>query len=399
MEKPKILAVGDCIFQTTGFSTVMHNLFSRLREQYDIHNLAINYNGDYHPDQNLYKFYPSNVTGDDIYGLKRIGPLVKAHEFDLVFVLQDPYIADLYAVRAREAGYEGPMILYTPVDGANLSRKYVNILNLYDHVVAYTEFGKRELQRVGLSTPCSVIPHGVDTELFKPGDKAEARDFLGIPQDKFVVQYTAQNQPRKKVDYFIWVINEWLRRYPHDDVWLYYHGPIKRRGGVDVEQYIDEYLDYWNKELGYSHLLSDRIFVTGTRIQREYMPYVYQSADLYLQTCANEGWGLPLHEAMACGVPAIAPKASALAEWANGGVEYVGTNPIPDLVTSGINIIQHTPDHNQIIEKLEHLYLNKKAREDLSAKGYAVATQDIYSWSNIAGKFDNLFKALRKGKV
>lgn len=395
MDKPKVLVVGDSITETTGFATVVYNIFSRLKEKYDIYNLAINYVGDWNPLQSEYKLFPANITGDDPYGFKRVGPLVKAIDFDLVFVIQDPYIADTYAARIRETGYKGPLVLYTPVDGLNLSHKYISILNLYNHVVAYTEFGRQELQRVGLKVPCSVIPHGVDRDLFKPGDKVEAREFLGAPLDAFIVQYVGMNQPRKKVDYFLWVMNEWLRRYPHDDVWLYYHGPLKRRGGIDIEQYISEFLDPENERLGYTHKLTDRVFATATRLQREYMPYIYQSADLYLQTCAAEGWGLPLHEAMACGIPAIVPKSSALAEWPNGGVEYVSVNPVPDLVTSGINIIQHSPDHNEVIEALERLYRDEQARKDLAIRGYQVATQDKYSWNKITNEFYRLFESLR----
>ncbi len=39
------------------------------------------------------------------------------------------------------------------------------------------------LRKAGLDTPCHVIPHGIDLDLFQPVPKAEARKLAGMPLD------------------------------------------------------------------------------------------------------------------------------------------------------------------------------------------------------------------------
>ena len=58
--------------------------------------------------------------------------------------------------------------------------------------IAMSKFGVEETHKAGLD--CMYVPHGVDTNVFKPGDKAEARQRLGLPQDKFIVGTVAMNK-------------------------------------------------------------------------------------------------------------------------------------------------------------------------------------------------------------
>jgi glycosyltransferase involved in cell wall biosynthesis len=46
----------------------------------------------------------------------------------------------------------------------------------------------------------AVIPFRVDTELFRPGRRAEAREALGIPQDRFVIGWVGRISPVDKAD-------------------------------------------------------------------------------------------------------------------------------------------------------------------------------------------------------
>jgi glycosyltransferase involved in cell wall biosynthesis len=399
MTKIRLSVYSDWIFAPTGFGSVAYNLFSRLKEKYDIAQLAINYSGDYHKGQNEYRFYH---VGDHPLGFNKIKPFVKTTKPDIFVAICDPWIGNSVITKVREVDPTVPALLYCPVDSPNLDRRYTNTLNQYQHIVTYTEFAKQELEWGGLHVPCTVIPHGVDTDTFYPGDKREARVTLGIPElpdGAFMVTYVASNQPRKKVDVFIYTINEWLRKYPHNNVYFYYHGALAAPGGLDVVQFID-YLDNENKRLGYTFSLSDRFRTTGERgiIQKQHMRYIYQAADLYFHACAVEGWGMPLHEAMATGIPSVAPEYSALAEWPKGGVEYVPVTITPDAVASQVNTLHKTLDIPAAVEILERLYQDEVARKTLAVKGYQIATQDKYQWPVITNQFYRLFESLRTGK-
>jgi glycosyltransferase involved in cell wall biosynthesis len=105
--------------------------------------------------------------------------------------------------------------------------------------------------------------------------------------------------------------------------------------------------------------------------------------------------GMPLHEAMACGIPSVCADYSALSEWPRGGVEYVPVTITPDAVASHVNTVHRTIDIPAAVEVLERLYQDEQARKDLAIRGYRVATQDKYSWNKITNEFYRLFESLR----
>lgn len=288
VSKPKLGFAGDYIGGGTGFGEVLLNLTNNLKDKYQISQLATGYSGDYSEHQANIRLYTAG-TKDDPFGFNKVCKYIEREDLDLLFVLNDPWLADRLILRVREKYPTLPVVLYTPVDSEGLNSSYVRTLNMYDHIVAYTEFGRKQLQQTGLEKPCTVIPHGVDTETFKPIERRWAREALGI-QDKhgFIVGYCAQNQPRKKVDHFVWVIAEWLKKYPHDDVAFYYHGPIARQFGLNVKWYI-EYLDSRNPELR----LPDRFIYTDDNpnfvASRELLHAIFGVFDIFLHTSANEG--------------------------------------------------------------------------------------------------------------
>jgi hypothetical protein len=59
-----------------------------------------------------------------------------------------------------------------------------------------------------------VVPLGVDTDIYKPGDKSAARKKLGIAPVKdtdFIVCNVNRNQNRKRIDLTILYFAEWIR--------------------------------------------------------------------------------------------------------------------------------------------------------------------------------------------
>ena len=51
--------------------------------------------------------------------------------------------------------------------------------------ITFSQHGVKMTHEAGLD--CYYVPHGVETALFHPGDRQEARKLLGLPADKFVV--------------------------------------------------------------------------------------------------------------------------------------------------------------------------------------------------------------------
>ena len=86
----------------------------------------------------------------------------------------------------------------------------------------------------------------------------------------------------------------------------------------------------WIKEeIESSDFPADRTFVTGY-ISTDQLIVLYKDALVFISTSLNEGLGLPLLEAMACGCPVIAPHNSAMIEVAYDAGITVNTWNISD---------------------------------------------------------------------
>lgn len=113
--------------------------------------------------------------------------------------------------------------------------------------------------------------------------------------------------------------------------------------------------------------------ITTGHIDHDDKPTFYYSASAFCMTTHYEGFGMPLLEAMYCGIPSIAVDIPVLREV--GGDACVWTNKTPESVANGL-----------------HAVLTDGAlAHDLSKKGEFRASQ--FSWKDVA---INLIEALEK---
>ena len=95
------------------------------------------------------------------------------------------------------------------------------------------------------------------------------------------------------------------------------------------------------------------------------LPYILERATAFIYPSKYEGFGLPLLEAMACGVPVISSNTPALLEVAEGVCEIVDRKDILD-----------------ISRGMKKVLLDEKYREDLVQKGLQRVKE--YSWDKVA---------------
>ncbi len=389
--KKKLFVIADAGCDT-GFAQVTHNLVEHLAERWDIHVLGINYYGDPHPIQAKCKLYnPAAKVQGDSYGINRIKELLAFIKPDVVFLINDPWVGAEYIKLLVD--FDGPKILYTPIDATDLKRKYIDPLNAYDHVIAYTEFGKAQLQLKGLEKPISVIPHGVNTKLYHPIPMEEAKKRNTFPSDWYIVNVTDRNQIRKRIDLAFYYFKVWCESTDKpDNVKLHYHGAIQDEGWdiIDLAE-----------EMG----IQPRLIITSPKITAasglpiELMPYAYAPASVGLSCTMGEGWGMTTHERMAMRIPMIVPEYSALGEWPKGGVHYTAISDIPFYNIKGLNSRGGIPELKSTIDALELMYRNEQYRNDVALKGYTIATDKKFQWRNIAMQFNSVFTGALRAKA
>ena len=386
----KILIISDFCC-TTGFATVGQNVAKYLKPKYEIDVLALNYHGDPHPLQKSFNIFPATLQGD-MYGINRVANIVASNDYKMIFMINDIWIVSEYIREIRtKVNKTIPIVTYTPVDAPHLKPEFIHPLNQgIQHSIYYTEFGRNEAILGGLTIPSSVISHGVDQDVFQFMPKKAARDESGIPHDDYVVLMVNRNNPRKRLDYGIYAFSEWVKRTNKPkNVKLYYHGALR-----DVGPDLEDVADYCG--VGDRFIITSRNMTMNNMLPIEKLKVVYNSGDVYFSSSSNEGWGLCVHEAMACGLPCIIPQYSALAEWPNGGVEYISVDPKPEFNTAQVNTIFRQFNLESFIEKSEKLYNDAAYRKELGKKAYRLATKSEFEWKNIANEFHAVFQKVIK---
>jgi glycosyltransferase involved in cell wall biosynthesis len=107
-------------------------------------------------------------------------------------------------------------------------------------------------------------------------------------------------------------------------------------------------------------------------VEEEDLPGLFAAADAFLYPTLYEGFGLPVVEAMSCGIPVLTSSTSALQEVA-GGYAYLVDPMDVDAIARGIVVL--TTD-----EKLrsDFIELGKKRALDFSWEKAAEKTLEVY---------------------
>jgi|GEM_PF-198546 len=133
------------------------------------------------------------------------------------------------------------------------------------------------------SAEVQVIPTGVDLQRFAPGDRAEARRALGLPQNVVIVGCAARLEKEKGH----WVLIDALSRLP-DHVHLALAGD-----GAEADAL---------RSTAESLAMDQRVHFLGRLTD---MPAFYRASDLFCLASLNEGLPISAIEAQASGVPAV----------------------------------------------------------------------------------------------
>lgn len=148
----------------------------------------------------------------------------------------------------------------------------------------------------------SVIPNGVDSEMFRPWPKAEARRMLGLPEASRIVISVGDRVERKGFHVLIDALSRVLRMHP-DVHAVIVGGP--GRHGLDYTREIET-------RIAVSRL-HDRVHLAGSQPHRDLAQW-YSAADLFALLSSREGSPNVLLEALACGVPAVATPVGGIPE-------------------------------------------------------------------------------------
>jgi glycosyltransferase involved in cell wall biosynthesis len=386
--KPKLLWVGD-IVATTGFARVTENVLSRLADKYEIHVLGCNWHGDYTPLQEVYRMYPaSNRFQQAPFGEDRIREIVSLVRPDVVFTINDVWIINeqwrRIADLRQEIGFK--FVGYYPMDSYEWYGSLLDTMHEWDAAVCYTEFGAQETINAGYQKPVTVVPHGVTSGQFYPIDKLEARKQLGLEPNDFIVFNGNRNQFRKRMDITISAFAKFAVGRPNTK--LYMHMGLKDQGW--------DIMPLFAREMARQGLdPNNRIIMTSPTehppsVPVELLNTIYNVADVGVNTCKGEGWGLVNFEHAACRVAQVVPNHTSCKEIFEGAGLLIRS--LHADVDTNFGRIMPCPDDNHLAELLGQLYDDRELLDKTAQACYERATDSCFAWDTVAAQFDDVFQ-------
>jgi glycosyltransferase involved in cell wall biosynthesis len=308
----KILYCGDCGAET-GFGRVAQYLIPALAKEHEVHALSVNWAGDPNDMQQFCRMYPAMAYGSDPFGSHRIGELVQTIKPDIVFIVNDIWVAISLADKIEpfkeSIGFK--TCVYTPIDSYGLFAELLPAIDKWDQLITYTEFGKAEIEKIDYAKKIYTVGHGTDFTKFFPMDKQECRKELGIPENVFIVFNGNRNQPRKRIDLTIKGFIKFAKDKPDARLWL-------NMGKKDMGWDLIPLFKRVSKDEGYDPtgklILTSPDFSTHNCLPIEQLNKVYNAVDVGINTCIGEGWGLVNTEHAATGVAQVVPDHTSLKE-------------------------------------------------------------------------------------
>jgi glycosyltransferase involved in cell wall biosynthesis len=178
--------------------------------------------------------------------------------------------------------------------------------------IAMSRFGEAALREAGLNP--LYAPHGIETKVFCPGDRAAARAAAGLPEDAFVVAMVANNVGRdgnrKAFAEQIAAFAQLRKR--HNDAMLVLHTDVDQPSGMRLRPFLEHNLP--RDSYTFTDIYSYRKGLNPSAVAD-----VYRSADVLSNCSYGEGFGIPIMEAQACGTPVIVTDATAMPELCGSG--------------------------------------------------------------------------------
>ncbi|MBE9175113.1 glycosyltransferase family 4 protein [Synechocystis salina LEGE 06155] len=328
--------------------------------------------------KNLSKYSPQSLL---VRGALKICSHIQSIDNYIVFddsqfnIFHSPY----FSLPSKEVTKKLPRVLtiydLIPVKRPEFSSKIIDsyfkkILSSIDikkdWIICISEYTKEEFcEYTGMSTDRVFVNYLAAADHFHPVDDfdfvSRVRHRYQIPEGNYFLSLAAL-QPRKNFSHLIKCFFRFLSENPNEDIYLVLVG---EKG--------------WNydsifRAMNSHHEFRSRIVVTGY-IPDEDLSAVYSGASVFIFPSLYEGFGLPILEAMQCGVPVVASNVTSLPE-----------------VVGNAGILVDPTDEIQMCDAMLNLLQDCKLRKTLQQKGIERAKK--FSWNKTALETLNVYQTI-----
>jgi teichuronic acid biosynthesis glycosyltransferase TuaC len=215
----------------------------------------------------------------------------------------------------------------------------------------------------------SVMPKGVDTNVFKPSSKTETRKKLNLPVDKTIVLSVGWLIPRKNPFSFIKILKTYTESARKNFLFVWIgEGPLQSEMENEIHK----------------NNLENYVKFVGRKNPDEVATWM-NASDIFMLVSFSEGMPNVLYEAMACGTPIIASNVDGAAEI----LKHMKTG-----------ILVPPDDYNQMAIMVRKLAEDHFFRNLIGKKGLNYLLENDLNWENNAiwlkQKYQYIFQTGKK---
>ena len=207
-------------------------------------------------------------------------------------------------------------------------------------------------------TKIRIIPNGVDVEKFKPTDAAASKRQFGLGKEPTVL-FVGSLVPRKGLPYLVEAAKKVVKQQANTKFVIVGDGPLRKQ--------LDE-------SLNNAGLMGNFVFLGN--LKEDQLSAVYSAADVFVLPSIQEGQGIVLLEAQACGKPVVA--------FGEGGVyEAVRDKETGFLVDLG--------NSEGLADNLLKLLGDEALRQKMGATGRRFVTEN-FTWDLCAQRMLGVYR-------
>lgn len=361
----KLLYVMRCIWGG-GASRRFWEIHKRLvKKGYDITLLGSSTVSKYNPEGNslneyeginIYSIKTKLPFPDYLFYIKAIAIIKSIHkDFDIIhddfsptgcysFLWHDRCLATIHETFGNYALSKYGIAGLIPL----LNERFYKKMN-YKGFISCSPSVRNNLRNLGIDS--KLIPGGADAELFKPAKKEN---------DDIVITMVSRLSKGKGLDLFIDIARTLASKYQGKDI------KFMLVGNGSLLPSLQRRINRLKLNIKLVNRVSD-----------EELAKILQDSSIYLHTSLQEGFGLSICEAMACGLPVVA-------------FDVLG---VKDLVNSKTGILIQPFDMKGAIDALQMLINDEDLRKNLGRNARDLVLER-YTWEKSSSLMDEVYKSL-----
>lgn len=271
-----------------------------------------------------------------------------------------PYIncVNNYTVSAR---YPYPQIFYTASEGTSCSRQILSIQHRLAEVWVPSMHSKVGLEHSGIAVNVRIIPHGVDLSLFNPTnitqEKSSRFRFLSV------FRWTWRKAPEL-------LLGAFKEEFSENEAEL-----VLKTGRIHT------YSNDIPRNLGRN------VLILTEDVNISQLCNLYASAHAFVLATRGEGWGLPITEAGAMGLPIIVTKWGGQMDYLDSRwaylIEVERLVVPPKEARKEPGILYAEPSFEDLRQKMRQVYENYQEAKK-KADMFRVQLAVKWTWDNAA---------------